>query len=183
MESLPTHSKIDTAAGCPELQFHYVSGERAPQRCPALKDQLRKVMCVSVQPRSLLASGPPRAAMRGAEGGQLGCSLKTRLSAELCKPQAPPSMPKGMELLSSSDLEGNPHPPVDLVWGSKLFARPLGSFLASEVKDRGLYQLVPGKAHGINSLLYPRVINSISMERGALIIVSRSGTQGWRNVI
>lgn len=64
----------------------------------------------------------------------MGCSLKTRLSAELCKPQAPPSMPKGMELLSFSGLEGTPHPPIDLVWGSKLFARPLGSFLASEVK-------------------------------------------------
>lgn len=68
MESLPTRSKIDTAAGCPELQFHYVSGERAPPRRPALKDQLRKVMSVSVQPRSLFAPGPPRAAIEVEKG-------------------------------------------------------------------------------------------------------------------
>lgn len=114
MESLPTHSMVDTAAGCPELKFHYVSGEWAPPRRSALKDQLRKVMDVSAQPRSLLASRPPRAAMIGGEGGQSGCSLKTRLSAELCKPQALPSKPKGMELLSSSGLEGTPIPQLIL---------------------------------------------------------------------
>ena len=99
-------------------------------------------MGASVQPSSMLASDPPRAALRGGAGGQSGCSLKARLSTELCKPQAPPSIPKGMELLSSSDLEG-PHPPNGLVWGSGLFARPVGSFLASEVKDVGLSTWFP----------------------------------------
>lgn len=69
-------------------------------------------------------------------GGGTGCSLKARLSNELCKPEVPSSGPKGMELIPSSVLE-KPHPQAILSGVLNSLQSLMAILPASEVKGVG----------------------------------------------
>lgn len=120
--------------------------------------------------QSFQLSQATRQLLSPCEGGT-GCSLKARLSNELCKPEVPSSGPKGMELIPSSVLE-QPHPQA-ILSGVLNSSQSLVAILpASEVKGVGRRWrerlAAPPHYYGKVSTDYCQQEWSLGMEKRAL---------------